>query len=187
MTMKWYVRMYQIIRLFFFLIPSAEARTKLLRKLKYFYSMGENVHFQPRKLPSDPKLIKIGNNVAIASDVDFTTHDIINKVFNGMDSANEYQSHLGCIEICDNVFIGARAIIMPDVRIGPNAIVAAGALVTKDVPPGTIVGGVPAKIIGSFDDLKEKRRLESLEITERNRLKRIEPEWEKFYKERNIT
>lgn len=185
--MNWYVAKLQVIRLFYYIIPSAEFRSKLLKKNNYFYSMGDNVHFQPRKLPSDPKLIKIGNNVSVAGNVGFLTHDIINKVFNGMDSANEYQSHLGCIEICDNVFIGARAIIMPDVRIGPNAIVAAGALITKDVPPGTIVGGVPAKIIGSFDDLKEKRRLESLEITEQNRLKRIEPEWEKFYKERNIT
>ena len=77
-----YVRKYQIIRFFYFIVPSAELRTRLLKKNGYFFSMGENVHFQPRKLPADPKFIKIGNNVSVASDVDFTTHDIIHNVIN---------------------------------------------------------------------------------------------------------
>ena len=46
-------------------------------------------------------------------------------------------------------FIGGNAIILPGVRVGPNAIVAAGAVVTRDVPPGTIVGGNPATVIES--------------------------------------
>lgn len=46
-------------------------------------------------------------------------------------------------------FIGARSIIMPGVTIGDNAIVAAGAVVTKDVPPNTVVGGNPARIIST--------------------------------------
>ena len=47
--------------------------------------------------------------------------------------------------------------LIGDIKIGPNAIVAAGSVVTKDVEPGTIVGGNPAKVIGSFDSLYEKR------------------------------
>jgi len=46
------------------------------------------------------------------------------------------------------VFIGPRAIIMPGVKIGRGAVVAGGAVVTKDVPDFAIVGGVPAKVIG---------------------------------------
>lgn len=46
---------------------------------------------------------------------------------------------------------------MYNVKIGPNAIVAAGSVVVKDVAPGTIVGGNPAKVIGKFDDLMERR------------------------------
>jgi len=51
------------------------------------------------------------------------------------------------IVICDGVWIGARAIILPGVTIGEGAVVAAGAVVTRDVPPFTIVGGNPAKVI----------------------------------------
>ena len=56
----------------------------------------------------------------------------------------------------NNVFIGARAMIMPGVTIGNDCIVAAGAIVSKDVPSGCVVGGVPAKVIGSFDQLRIK-------------------------------
>jgi acetyltransferase-like isoleucine patch superfamily enzyme len=53
----------------------------------------------------------------------------------------------GHIHIKKNVWIGAGATILPGVTIGENAVVAAGAIVSKDVPANTIVGGVPAKII----------------------------------------
>ena len=47
---------------------------------------------------------------------------------------------------------------MYNVKIGPNAIVAAGSVVTKDVPEGCIVGGNPAKVIGKYENLVEKRK-----------------------------
>ncbi len=182
-----YVRKYQIKRLFYAVIPSAETRSKMLKKHNYFYEMGENVHFQPRQLPADPKFIKLHNNISIASNVHFITHDVIHYVFNNLNDKpiEKFQSHLGCIEIMDNVFVGSGTRIMPNVKIGPNAIVAAGSLITKDVPEGVIVGGVPAKIIGSFDDLMKKRAQESVTITETNRMKRIESEWEKFNQQRS--
>lgn len=52
-----------------------------------------------------------------------------------------------CVEIGNDVWIGARAMIIGSVKIGDGAIVAAGAVVTKDVPPYAIVGGVPARVI----------------------------------------
>ena len=63
---------------------------------------------------------------------------------------------VGKIDIRDNVFIGYNSIVLRNVTIGPNAIVAAGAVVTKDVAEGDIVAGVPAKPIGRVADLVEK-------------------------------
>lgn len=56
------------------------------------------------------------------------------------------------VRIKRNAWIGANATILPGVTIGENSIVAAGAVVTKDVPDNTIVGGVPAKIIKTITD-----------------------------------
>lgn len=70
----------------------------------------------------------------------------------------KYQEHLGCIEIMDNVFIGSNVTILYGTKIGPNSVVAAGTVVTKDVPAGCIVG-VPARVIGTFDSLLESREI----------------------------
>lgn len=56
----------------------------------------------------------------------------------------------GKVHIKQNAWIGAGATILPGVSIGENAVVAAGALVTKDVPADTVVAGIPAKVIKSI-------------------------------------
>ena len=85
--------------------------------------------------------LKIGNHVDIASYVLIynSEHDINSEGFDPI---------YGEVEVGDFVFIGPRAIILPGVKIGRGAIVAAGAVVTSDVADFEIVGGVPAKIIG---------------------------------------
>ena len=84
--------------------------------------------------------IKIGTKVAISREAFICTasHDIT-KPNRPLVTAP--------ITICDGVWIGARAIVLPGVTIGEGAIVAAGAVVTKDVEPWTVVGGNPAKFI----------------------------------------
>jgi tetrahydrodipicolinate N-succinyltransferase len=96
---------------------------------------------------------------------------------------NKSLDAVGKIDIRDNVFIGYNAVILPNVTIGPNAIVAAGSIVTKDVPPGTIVGGNPAKVIGSVEEYvaKLQERTNALpwrEIIERRGLSGHEPAFE---------
>ncbi len=85
--------------------------------------------------------LKIGNHVDIATGVMIynSEHDINDEKFKAVTSP---------VEIEDYVFIGPRAIILPGVKIGKGAVVAAGAVVTKDVGEFKIVGGVPAKEIG---------------------------------------
>jgi len=188
-SIKKYVLKNQISRLIYMLIPSAEKRSKRLKKKSFFAEMGDNVHFQPRKLPADPKYIRLHNNICVASDVTFITHDIVHRMLNNIDTESKgaFKTHLGCIEVMDNVFIGSGTIIMPNVRIGSNVIVAAGSVITKDVPSGSVVGGVPARIIGSFDELYAKRLQESMDMTEDDRIIRAEVEWNKFLEERTVS
>ena len=148
------------------IIPSAIDRTRYIVKKKLFAEVGENFFFQPRIVPINAEYIKFHNNVAVATKVTFICHDVMQKVFNNIDPERPVKKKYGCIEVMDNVFIGSNSTILYDVRIGPNAIVAAGSVVTKDVPPGTVVGGVPAKVIGSFDDLYQKRLKESENMSE---------------------
>ena len=61
----------------------------------------------------------------------------------------DFENRGGPVEIGPRAFIGFRAVILPGVRIGEGAVVAAGAVVARDVPPFTIVAGVPAKVIGT--------------------------------------
>ena len=161
-----------------------EYRTKWLKKKNIFGMMGKDVLYQPKTLPNEPELIKIHDNVRIAADVTFYTHDVIYQLLTSMDGEN-YRPHRGCIEIFDNVFIGGKSIILDDVSIGPNAIVAAGSVVTKDVPSGTVVGGNPAKVIGNFDDLHIKRS--KLEKGDYGDIPTTEKLWADFYERKNIT
>ncbi|MCC8107080.1 MAG: acyltransferase [Clostridiales bacterium] len=161
------------------LILNSTKRTEYIKSHKIFAGVGENFTFQPRVIPLDAKYICFHDNVHVASNVTFVGHDIIHLMFNGMKSVQiKLPRHKGCIEVMDNVFIGSNSTILSDVRIGPNAIVAAGSVVTKDVSPGCIVG-VPAKVIGNFDDLRYKRINEFEEIG--NMYDDPEKMWDRFY------
>lgn len=85
--------------------------------------------------------LRIGDHVDIASEVMIynSQHDINSEFFNPV---------VESVFIQDYVFIGPRSIILPGVTIGKGAIIAAGAVITKSIPPFAIAGGVPAKIIG---------------------------------------
>ena len=86
--------------------------------------------------------LTIGESASISLDAVILTleHDLSDPGFRSIGAP---------VSIGDRVFIGTRAIVLPGVSIGEGAAVAAGAIVTRDVEPYTIVGGVPAKPIGS--------------------------------------
>lgn len=89
--------------------------------------------------------LKIGSNVCFASNVSIWTlqHDYRDPEFRCT------PDHYGPVTIGDRAWIGPNTVILHNVTIGEGAVIAAGAVVTKDVPPFTLVGGVPAKIIGN--------------------------------------
>ena len=106
---------------------------------------------------SEPYLITIGDNVRITSGVKFVTHDGGVWVLRNMKNLQKIDL-FGEIKIGNNVHIGFNSIIMPGVKIGNNCIIGCGAVVTKDVPDNTIVGGVPAKIIKNIDEYYNKHK-----------------------------
>ena len=67
-------------------------------------------------------------------------------------SAGGVQERVGCIEIGDNVFVGSGVHILYDTKIGSNVIIGTCSVVTRDIPDNSVVAGVPAKVIGTFDD-----------------------------------
>ena len=70
----------------------------------------------------------------------------------------DFDSRAGSVTIGDYAWIASRAMVMPGVEIGEGAVVAAGSVVTRDVEPFKIVGGVPAKVIGERNRTQNPRR-----------------------------
>ena len=92
-----------------------------------------------------PPLSRIGNNVFIGPSASLTN-----------DPFPPSEKLIG-VTINDNAIIGSRAVIKAGVTVGENSVVAMGAIVTKDVPPNTVVGGVPAKEMYSKEEYDKKQ------------------------------
>ena len=153
-------RLYHSIR--FFLVFDQHKRAEYARKNKLFHYIGDNVRLPASLVPLHSELISIHNNVEIASGVKFVVHDAIHGVLNLKFFGcleGEFKEKLDCIEVMDNVFIGANSVILGGVRIGSNVVIGSNTLVNKDIPDGTVWGGIPARQLGTFDDFVAKRRL----------------------------
>lgn len=144
-------------RSFFRRICTGQEYAEFLRRHGGFHAIGADCYISPSANIPDPAYVKIGNNVRI-NDCAIFGHDgavnMVNKAFGlRLDS-------VGKIDIRDNVFLGYQCIILPGVVIGPNAIVAAGAVVNRDVPEGVVVAGAPAKQVSTLaayiENLKSK-------------------------------
>ncbi len=96
-------------------------------------------------------LISIGDESVLSSDVRILAHDGSTKHWTGY-------IRIGRVDIGRRVYIGAGSIVLPGVRIGDDAIVGAGSVVSRDVPPLTVVAGHPAAPIGTLEDFVTKHR-----------------------------
>ena len=128
------------------IVPYSGIRIRLhrMRGVK----IGKNAHIGPMVTIDDvyPNFVVIEDGVSLAGQIYVLTH---NKPL-------EYHKHLseaflGPVIIKKNAWIAIGVIILPGVTIGEGAIVASGAVVSRDVPPNTMVGGIPAKIIREFE------------------------------------
>lgn len=122
------------------------------------------------------EILRIGNNCSIAQEVVFILNadhytnrvstfpykvKVLGEKLEGVSKGN--------ITIADDVWIGYGSVILSGVRVGQGAVVAAGAVVTKDVPPYAIVGGVPAKVIKyrfSQEVIKQLLKLDFNKLTD---------------------
>jgi len=133
--------------------PSPTQYAEYLKHHNILYSMGSDCYILPSANITDPSYVRMGNNVML-SECTLLGHDGSIRMLNI--AYNKKLDKVGKTDIKDNVFIGHGAIIMPNVTIGPNVIIAAGSVVTKDVIRGTVVAGVPAKEICKIDTLVNK-------------------------------
>ncbi len=115
--------------------------------------VGEGSRVLTTNFGSEPFLITIGDKTTITSGVILLTHDGSTWLMRDK-KGRRYKYNR--IIVGSNVFIGVNAIVLPGVEIEDRVIVAAGSVVTKSIPSNSIVGGNPAKIIGSYDDYERR-------------------------------
>lgn len=129
-------------------------KVKITSLIKNGLKLGKNVTIMPTAYIDDehPYLISIGDNCSISHGVYIFTHDATPLKF------TEGYQVVDKVDIKENCFIGTGAIILPGVIMGPNVSVAAGSVVTKNIPPNSCVAGSPARVYGKFDELINRHK-----------------------------
>lgn len=133
---------------------------------------------------TEPWLIKLGNHVDVTAGVCFLNHEGAMWCARWIDEKYKNEDLFLPITVGDNVMIGVNSLIMPGVHIGNNVIIGGHSVVTKDIPDGVIVAGMPAKQISSVDKfmakLKEKETYSTKRMNmdqKKTFIKKVHPEW----------
>lgn len=165
-------------------------RTVYIKKHNIFGEFGENSIWGPWLIPVYPKLIKIHDNVRVHKTAKIVTHDLVNGFLKETRPDYDFgpRERIGCVELMDNVYIGMKVTIMPDVRINKNCMVSAGSVVSNDIPENSVAAGNPAKVVGRFDMFMALRRMsKSQHVDFKNQDlpdDLAEEQWVKFEKKR---
>lgn len=138
--------------------PSAIRWASYLRKHGSFEKIGEGTAINRGAVVTDPYLVSIGNNCTL-SDCYLVGHDGSIGVVQNF--AGYQVDAVGPITIKDNCFIGINSVILRNVTIGENSIVAAGSVVVNDVPKNSVVAGVPAQVVSTIDSYAAKLKAET--------------------------
>lgn len=167
-----------------YLIYSGTKRANYIKKHHLFHHVGDKCMFTFRKLPLYGDLISVGNNVRFASNVLLVTHDAIHNMLNNMDPTLKLPEYTGCIEMGDNVFVGANTTILYNSYIPSDTIIGAGSLVNRRLTSGGVWAGVPVRYICSIEEFLAKRGRDYLKIEKNgHRLseKTIQAAWDAYH------
>jgi len=159
----------QVYARYRYLIRFRGNKSAYLRSLGVRIGTGCQILTPPTNFGTEPWLIEIGDRVTLSQEVLLVTHDGSSRLFREKYSASPWGNKFAPIRILDNSFIGARAILLPGVTVGPDSIVGAGSVVTKTVPPGTAWAGVPARHLASLAELEARYREQIVPIAARDR------------------
>jgi maltose O-acetyltransferase len=130
----------------------AHAKNPIARLRAMGVKVGKNCSiYSPNIDPDLPALIEIGDECILSGDVTILAHDVAPAIW-------LKRSKLARTRILDRCFIGHRSIVLAGVTIGPDSIVGAGSVVTKDVPPRSVAAGNPAKVVSTLDDYLERQK-----------------------------
>jgi acetyltransferase-like isoleucine patch superfamily enzyme len=159
--------------------------TRLLRKLVLRYGtqdmrtgtlramgvrIGDRCRIYTTNFGPEPWLIRIGDHVCISNDVTFVNHNLTWPFQDKYESLTGF----GAIDIKDNCQIGVNVTILPSVTIGPNSLVGAGSVVSRDIPPDTVAAGNPAVPVCTLAEFEQKCRERHIDIPlDRNEARKI--------------
>jgi acetyltransferase-like isoleucine patch superfamily enzyme len=116
-------------------------------------TIGSGTRILTKSLGSEPYLVTIGDEALISSDVMFSTHDGATWVLR---SELPDLAVFGRITIGRRAFVGTRTVLLPGCSVGDHSVIGAGSVVNSAIPDGVVAVGVPARVVSTIDQFRER-------------------------------